>query len=82
MILPPQSSGRIRFVLLVVACLLFQVASELNAALLRAENADCTQPRLASVLKMLLWSQSELDKKGVAYPKMYDLATGETKDSK
>ena len=59
-----------------------QIASELNAALLRAEHAECTQPKLASMLKLLLWSQSELDKKGIRYQKMTNLATGEMKDSR
>ena len=57
-----------------------QVASELNAALLRAEHAECTQPRLASLLKLLLWSQNELDKKGISYQRMTNLATGETEN--
>ncbi len=51
-----------------------KVASELNAALLRAEHAECTQPRLVSILKLMLWSQNELDKKGVRYTKVVDLA--------
>lgn len=42
-----------------------KVASELNAALLRAEHAECTQPKLASLLKLMLWAQHELEKKGI-----------------
>jgi hypothetical protein len=52
-----------------------QVASELNSSLLRAEHAECTQPKLASLLKMLLWTQEELDKKGIRYTKVIDLNT-------
>lgn len=59
-----------------------KVASELNAAILKAEHAEHTQPRLATVLKLLLWAQGELDKKGIRYNRMTDLATGRTEDSK
>merc|ERR1712018_317750 len=59
-----------------------KVASELNAAILKAELAEHTQPRLATVLKLLLWAQGELDKKGIRYNRMTDLATGRTEDSK
>lgn len=49
-----------------------KVASELNAALLKAENAEYSQPKLAGLLKLLLWSQKELGKKGVAYKRVLD----------
>ncbi|XP_014767645.1 glucose-induced degradation protein 8-A homolog [Octopus bimaculoides] len=49
------------------------VASELNAAIL---DVDST-PKLANLLKLLLWAQEELDKKKVKYPKLVDLAKGE-----
>merc|ERR1719348_252239 len=52
-----------------------QVASELNAAILRAEHAESTQSKLGVMLKRLLWAQDELDKKRVRYPHM-SLATG------
>ncbi|XP_014668754.1 PREDICTED: glucose-induced degradation protein 8 homolog [Priapulus caudatus] len=52
-----------------------KVASELNAAILEVENRKAT-PKLASLLKLLLWAQSELDAKKVKYPKMTDLANG------
>ncbi len=58
-----------------------QVASELNAAMLEMSNREST-PKLASLLKLLLWSQNELDKKKVKYPKMMDLAKGSVEDSK
>lgn len=51
-----------------------KVASELNAALLAEENQP-TSPRLAKIMKLLEWSQSELDRNKVKYPKMTDLAT-------
>ena len=54
------------------------MASELNAAI---QEADST-PKLANLLKLLLWSQEELDKKKVKYPRMTDLATGSLEDPK
>lgn len=59
-----------------------KVASELNAAILKAEHAEYTQPKMATALKLLLWAQGELDKKGIRYNRMTDLATGRTEDSK
>jgi len=58
-----------------------QVASELNAAILRAEHAESTQSKLAVSLKMLLWAQEELDKKRVRYPHM-QLSTGQIEEPK
>ncbi|KPJ01636.1 PREDICTED: glucose-induced degradation protein 8 homolog [Papilio xuthus] len=51
-----------------------KIASELNAAILKMENQEYTNPKLCSLLRMILWSQSELDKHNVKYPKMTDLA--------
>ena len=59
----------------------FQVASELNAAILEIENREST-PKLANLLKLLLWAQDELDNKKVKYPKMTDLARGEIEEAK
>lgn len=53
-----------------------KVASELNAAILKQENHEHTSPRIANLLKLILWAQSELDKKNINYPKMTDLSTG------
>lgn len=58
-----------------------QVASELNAAILRAEHAESTQSKLGVMLKRLLWAQEELDKKRVRYPHMC-LATGQIEEPK
>lgn len=55
-----------------------QVASELNAAVLES---DAT-PELASLLKLLLWGQDELDKRKVKYPRMTDIAQGKIEDPK
>lgn len=38
------------------------------------ENQEYTNPKLCSLLRMILWSQNELDKHNVKYPKMTDLA--------
>ena len=57
---------------------LFQVASELNAAILEV---DAT-PKLANLLKLLLWSQEEIDKKKIKYPRMTDFASGTIDDPK
>ncbi|XP_072046038.1 glucose-induced degradation protein 8 homolog [Amphiura filiformis] len=53
-----------------------KVASELNSAILEAENRAST-PKLANMLKLLLWSQDQVDSKKVKFPKMKDLAKGE-----
>ena len=60
----------------------FKVASELNAAILKAEHADNTQPKVAVGLKLVLWAQNELDKKRIRYNRMVDLSTGRVEDSK
>ncbi|KAI8429261.1 hypothetical protein MSG28_007770 [Choristoneura fumiferana] len=51
-----------------------KIASELNAAILKMENQEYTNPKLCSLLRMILWSQNELDKHNIKYPKMTDLA--------
>lgn len=50
----------------------------MNAAILEL---DAT-PRLASLLKLLLWGQVELDKRKVKYPHMTDIAQGKIEDPK
>lgn len=52
-----------------------KVASELNAAILKQENQEHTSPRIANLLKLILWAQAELDKRNINYPKMTDLGT-------
>jgi len=53
-----------------------KIASEVNAAILEMENRESTTPKLAVMLKLMLWSQEELEKKKVKYPKMTDVAHG------
>jgi len=59
-----------------------KVASDVNAAILKAEHSDNTQPKLALGLKIVLWAQNELDKKCIRYNRMVDLSTGKIEDSK
>lgn len=61
---------------------ILQVASELNAAILRAQNQEETTPLLAELLKLLLWAQDELNKKKVQYPVMTDLIKGQIEEPK
>lgn len=58
-----------------------QVWSEVNQAVLDYENREST-PKLAKLLKLLLWAQNELDQKKVKYPKMTDLSSGTIEDPK
>jgi hypothetical protein len=58
------------------------VASELNAAILRMEDREATSPKLADLLRLVLWSQEELDKKKVKYPRMTELATATIENHK
>lgn len=56
------------------------VACELNAAILESQHME-TLPNISGIVKLLLWSQNELDKKHVNYPKMIDIANGTIKNS-
>ncbi|XP_049542594.1 glucose-induced degradation protein 8 homolog [Anopheles darlingi] len=52
-----------------------KIASELNAAIVKIEQEENQQlSPLFNILKLILWVQSELDKKTVKYPKMIDLS--------
>lgn len=59
-----------------------KVASELNGAILRAQNQEETTPLLAELLKLMLWAQDELRKKGVGYPYMKDIVKGQIEEPK
>lgn len=48
-----------------------KTASELNAAILSSQRHE-TEPRVALVLKLMLWAQQRLDER-VSYPKIADL---------
>lgn len=47
----------------------------MNAAILKMEHHEHTSPKIINLLKLILWAQSELDKRNVNYPKMNELAT-------
>lgn len=67
---------------LMIVCPFFpQVWSEVNQCVLDYENREST-PKLAKLLKLLLWVQNELDQKKVKYPKMTDLSKGTIEDPK
>lgn len=59
-----------------------KIASEVNASILEMENRDSTTPRLAVLLKLMLWAQDELIKKKIKYPRMTDIAHGLLEDPK
>lgn len=52
-----------------------KVASELNSAMLETQNQKTTS-NLSNVLRLLLWSQSQLSEKNVKFPVMTDIASG------
>ena len=53
-----------------------KTASELNAAILQSQCLE-KESRLPMLLKILLWSQGQLDEKCSSYPKIVDLVTGQ-----
>lgn len=59
-----------------------RVASELNAAILKAEHRESTTPQLVSLMKLVMWAQDQLDQKKVKYPKLTDLARAVLDDAK
>ena len=52
-----------------------KVASELNAAILEEEDCN-SSTKMAELIKLLIWSQRELDKHKVTYDKMTDIVNG------
>nr|SVE75369.1 EOG090X0CTI [Daphnia dolichocephala] len=59
-----------------------RVASELNAAILKAEHRESTTPQLVSLMKLVMWSQDQLDQRKVKYPRLTDLARATLDDPK
>ncbi|CAH8351024.1 unnamed protein product [Eruca vesicaria subsp. sativa] len=55
-----------------------KTASEVNAAILTSQSHE-KDPKLPSLLKMLIWAQNQLDEKAV-YPHINDLSTGLLQD--
>lgn len=56
-----------------------RLASEVNSSILEYENSESTA-KLNTLIKMLLWSQDLLDKRGVIYPKITDLGNARIED--
>nr|CAB3249015.1 glucose-induced degradation protein 8 homolog [Phallusia mammillata] len=57
-----------------------RVWSHVNRAIMDHEN-NLSSPRLANLVKLLWYSQDQLDKKKTKYPKMTDIAKGEISHS-
>jgi hypothetical protein len=57
-----------------------KTASEVNAAILTSQSHE-KDPKLPSLLKMLIWAQNKLDEKAV-YPRINNLSTAALEDPK
>ena len=53
--------------------------SHVNTCIIKYESS-ISMPRLSSLVKLLVWSQDQLDRKKVSYPKMTDIAQGSIAD--
>lgn len=60
-----------------------QLASDINDIILQETtgNVEPNKPRLVTLLKLLFWTQSELERKKMHFPKMTDLVNGTIADS-
>ncbi|KAG6385335.1 hypothetical protein SASPL_154168 [Salvia splendens] len=56
-----------------------KTATEVNAAILTSQSHE-KDPKLPSLLKMLIWVQNQLDKKA-SYPRINDISTAALEDS-
>ncbi len=52
-----------------------KVISELNAALLASQDQEATS-KLGTLSKLVLWSQNQLEKKGLEFPKLQNITDG------
>ena len=52
-----------------------KVVSELNAALLASQDQEATS-KLATLMRLVLWAQEQLDKKNLRFPKLTNIAAG------
>lgn len=54
-----------------------QLASEVNEVILKEQSGEgeAIKPKLVSLIKLLLWTQNELDKKKVKYTRISDLTS-------
>ncbi|KAI1292218.1 Glucose-induced degradation protein 8 -like protein [Halotydeus destructor] len=60
-----------------------QLASEINEAILMeiSGSVDETKPQLVTLMKLLLWTQTELERKKVKFPKITDLSAAKISGS-
>jgi len=52
-----------------------KVVSELNAALLASQDQEATS-KLGTLMKLVLWAQGQLEKKGLDFPRLVSIADG------
>ena len=52
-----------------------KVVSEVNAALLASQNQDANSA-LSTLMKLVLWSQEHLEKKGINFPRLLSITAG------
>lgn len=52
-----------------------KVVSELNAALLASQDQEAVS-KLATLMKLVVWAQRQLEKKGIQFPKLRNIAEG------
>lgn len=52
-----------------------KVVSELNAALLASQDQEPAS-KLATLMKLVVWAQGQLEKKGIQFPKLQNIAEG------
>ena len=52
-----------------------KVITELNAALLASHDQEALS-KLSTLMKLVLWSQDQLEKKGITFPKLTNIADG------
>lgn len=57
-----------------------KLVSELNSALLASQDQETTS-RLSVLMKLVLWAQDQLQKKGVSFPKLTNIASGKLETS-
>lgn len=52
-----------------------KLVSELNAALLASQDQEATS-KLGTLMKLVIWAQGQLEKKGLEFPKLANIADG------
>ena len=57
-----------------------KLVSELNSALLASQDQETTS-RLSVLMKLVLWTQEQLQKKGISFPKLANISSGKLESS-